>query len=355
MFLLFQDAVGRAASTDRKSWGELFAEILQNPSSYVIWLILSFVILFFLSRLNNYMEVKGVNRAIYITRGFVSSLMFFVIGPIAFFILLNIFALINGVETLDVSFLWSWLRLTITTYWWLLQSAFDSGRLEHTNQMYTVHSMIRLLWVTIPLIFVWFRVAPSKIGKLLFIPVVIFMFTVTQYKKAPTTFLTEGANLRFLQPYIPAFLREGGPSDLLTQNHIGPVAIGLVLLIIAGFTIGFYLKRYVLALLLVAIGIGGFSLLIPPNSEQGVVLKDKRSGETWTFSRLDSLVAQLDYTYNMYGDSVFLEDSIIDMHDLTLSIREGAEVLGNFPDSLCDNQNYRLYFYDFCQNRSPKE
>jgi len=154
------------------SWGEFLIAVAQNPQKYVFWLIIFLVVLFILSRLRNIMEERGVNRAIYISRGFVGTFIAFIVTPVVFFIILNLIALVHSVDTIDIGFLAKWIGLTLTSYWWLLKCFFGSESLSGAVDIYSVDAIIRIFWVLLPFSIIWFRVSNSKIGKLFLIPLI---------------------------------------------------------------------------------------------------------------------------------------------------------------------------------------
>lgn len=177
-----------------KSWSDLIGDIFSKPTNILIWVIVFLVILFALSRFNNYLEVRGVDRAIYVTRGMVGSLMFFVIAPIVIFIMLFVIALIYGIPPPDISFLGKWISLTFSSYFWLLRCAFNDNNLIQENpvELYSVHALVRILWTLIPLTLIWLRVSKTRVGRLLILPVIIAILLIARYKKANETFLTQG-------------------------------------------------------------------------------------------------------------------------------------------------------------------
>ncbi|MDC0231143.1 hypothetical protein OAK19_04190, partial [Aureispira] len=66
-----------------KSWKVFIAEVFRSPQSYIFWLVFFLIVLFLLSRFRNRMEERGVNKAIYISRGLVGSFIAFIVAPIA--------------------------------------------------------------------------------------------------------------------------------------------------------------------------------------------------------------------------------------------------------------------------------
>lgn len=196
------------------SWGDLLTTFLSNPLDFLQdhWygIVLLMVLLFGLSRLNNYMEVNSVNRAINIARAFVGSVMAFIIAPITVLILINAVAYIKGIPMFSFWFIWDWLQLTASSIWWIIKSAtcFSCNN-EGTDVAYDINSIIRIAWILIPISFIWIRSASSLIAKLLLIPFVFAVLYVTyQHEASPT----------FLDKYIPEKYKDFSIDDFLNLN-----------------------------------------------------------------------------------------------------------------------------------------
>lgn len=338
---------------DKNDWGDVLADILRNPQRYVVWLISIFVILFVLGRLNNSLEEQGTTRAMAITRGFVGSLMFFVIGPVVFFLLFIAFALVNNLPTPNISFLVDWLKLTVTTYWWVIRCSFNDARIEEINIMYTSHAVVRLVWILIPLAFVWLRNAGGRISKLLLIPVIAGILFVTQYREAPTTFITQGETYEKVKEYLPGFLVDT-PEDQRVENELSPaeqkaktlrtrvIAVILSLIIASGFVVGFYFERRVIAILIVALGIGGFFVLSPGSTKQE--LREDDNLERVNTERVDipDLIKRFEKSYEETGRSV-------ETYEISLLLQRAIDEQNYALDRrhpLCEK--YDSYFYNYC-------
>jgi len=170
------------------TWADLLRTFLSDPLGFLQahWygLILLLLLLFGLSRLNNYMEVNSVNRAISIARAFVGSLMAFVIAPILVLILVNVVAYISFM------FLWDWLRLTASSIWWIVRCAtcFSCDN-QVVDVAYNHHALLRLAWILIPTIFIWLRSTSTLLTRLLLIPFIFGVLFVTYQREASPTFL----------------------------------------------------------------------------------------------------------------------------------------------------------------------
>jgi hypothetical protein len=331
-----------------KTWRQFFTEVLHSPQSYIFWLVIFLIVLFILSRFRNRMEEQGVNKAIYISRGLVGTFIAFIVTPIAFYILLNIVALVHGVEIIDVSFLTQWIGLTITSYWWLLKCFFGSVSVSFAKEIYSVDSFIRILWILLPVSFIWLRMTKSKIGKLFLIPLIIGVLIITRYKTAPPTFITEDRELINKIPVLNWFSTDKETASKEQETNITSekrklLAGGLALLIIVGFVVGLYFKFRIAGLFITLVGLLGFVLMAPHELE---VMETKHPDYHLD---LDSLIFRMDSLYISTGES-------IDVYEISRKIESAFEAhidagdMISFPDSLC--RKYESYFYDRCQDRN---
>ena len=176
------------------TWGDLLRTFLSDPlgflQSHWYGLILLLLLLFGLSRLNNYMEVNSVNRAINIARAFVGSVMAFVIAPIMVLILINVVAFLKGIPMFSFWFIWDWISLTISSIWWVIRCAtcFSCDN-QVVDVAYNHHAVIRLAWILIPTIFIWWRSTSTILSKALMIPFIFGVLFITYQREASPTFL----------------------------------------------------------------------------------------------------------------------------------------------------------------------
>lgn len=196
------------------SWADLLTKFLSNPLDFLQdhWygLILLLLLLFALSRLNNYMEVNSVNRAINLARAFVGSVMAFIIAPITVLILINAIAYIKGIPTFSFWFIWDWLKLTASTFWWMVRSAtcFSCDN-DLADYAYDINSLIRIAWVVIPVTFIWLRSTSTLITRFMLLPFIALIFYITYQRKASPTFFDK---------YIPEKYRDYKVDDILNFN-----------------------------------------------------------------------------------------------------------------------------------------
>ena len=337
------------------SWPALFKYFGSNPMQIMIWVVVLLVILFVMSRLNNFMEVKGVNRAISVTRALVGSFMYFVIIPIVIFALINVMAFLYGAPMIDVSFLWRWIALTGTSYFWFLKCMFNSTDVvgDGTAPSYTVHSIIRILWILLPIMLIWFRTFPKRNGRLLLIPFIILILVVTRHKFAPETFLTSPEVMETLKhaPIIGNFFdlskqkkNVGGASDeTFTPMQRKVIAGILIVVILAGLGMGLFGNQRVIGLVVTMMGIFGFILISPSRNADDILIVPKNKEHPFHHN-IDSLVHRLDSVYRAEGPES------ITVYELTVGISNAYKAQQHreeFPDSLC--QRYKPFFYDWCK------
>jgi len=197
------------------SWGDLLGNFLSNPLEFLRdhWygIIFLLLLLFALSRLNNYMEVNSVNRAINIARAFVGSIMAFVIAPITLLLLINLIAYLKGIPTFSFMFIWDWLKLTGSTFWWIVKSATcfscDNERMPYA---YDINSLIRIAWVVIPVSFIWLRSTSTMFTRLMLLPFIAAILYITYQRKASPTFFDK---------YIPEQYRNITIDNFLNLNE----------------------------------------------------------------------------------------------------------------------------------------
>ena len=292
------------------------------------------------------MEERGVNKAIYISRGLVGSFIAFIVAPIAFYIMLNVVALVHNVHIIDVSFLTDWIGLTISSYWWLLKCFFGSISVSFATEIYSVDSVIRILWIILPISFIWLRMSKTKIGKLFLIPLIIGVLVITRYKTAPTTFITEDKELVKHIPVLNRFAldqnyADRGDQKILSIQHKQLMTVGLSILIIVGLVIGLFLKYRIIGLFITLVGLLGFLLMAPHDLEYNNKHPDYHLN-------IDSLVFRMDSLYLVDGASVAVYQISLQIES-AYKARIGAGDMIRFPNSLCNK--YEAYFFDRCHDK----
>lgn len=374
-FFLFK--INIPTTTATRSWGDLLKELLQNPVVFaqqnLIWIVVILLTLFVLSRVNNILEIRGVNRAIIISRGIISSITAFILAPAVCILLINLIAIVNGLPTINVSRIGDWIWLTATSYWWLGKCLF--GGAPFMDMMYDGNSIIRMLWIGVPISFVWLRSATSNFTRLLLVPVLLGMLFVTRHREAPETFISEP-----LKPYFRDWFKDHTAfsphdstaiekyttydnididldlvgdkdkiqkrtdnaskhiSDFYQRNSstIGLVVVGLILLALA---VGYLMKKPGVGAIL---AICALLLFIMMNSDS---MRWHPSGKTALERQ-----AELDTLYNRFENKYIETDGkpSIDLSQLSTAINERVKFYNlSLPDSVCTR--YKDYFRDYCR------
>jgi hypothetical protein len=332
------------------SWVEAFKRIAANPVVLLVWVIVGLVILFLLSRFNNYMEVRGVNRAIVIARSFVGVIMWFLIVPFVIYLLINIFAAVHGAPLFGITFLFQWIGLTASSYWWLIKCALGSEDLLGQKEIYSPDAIVRIFWVLVPLSLIWYRTAQTRVMRLLLIPIILGVLVVTRHKKSEETFIVRDFGLQNLQnlPVVGALFQDEKispngvplPAKKMNATQQKLIAGALVVVMIAGFMTALYWQKRVMGLIVVMIGLAGFFLASPTTDK--TVRKAQYDKNHAIHTNIDSLLRVLDSIYTREGTST-------NVYKLTLQIDQAFDAQHDersFPDSLCGR--YAQYFYDRC-------
>ena len=330
-----------------RSWADLLLLIVQNPTSGLIILVVLLVILFGLSRLNNRLELRFQDQAIGISRGLVGTLMWFVIGPFIFFILLNIVAVVFGVPSINIMWLLKWLGTMTSTVWWLLKCALGSEGITGQKEMYTIDAVLRIILFIGPVSLIWIRVTSKRALRLALIPLVIAVLVITRHKKAEPTFITEDIGIENLRklPIIgslfdpPSQGPKGEDGEGMSPLQRQILAVGSVLVIIGGFATGLYFGHRAIGLVVVAIGIIGFIFIAPSLGGGGF---EPLPEEDPILHNIDSLTYRLDSIFAEKGQCVETYEVAIRLQAAYRAKKDDVV----FPDSLC--RNYRHYFYEWC-------
>ena len=339
------------AASGKNSWGEVIFNLFKSPIAFV-WVIAILILLFVMSRLNNNLEVKSVNRAITISRSLVGVFMWFIVAPIVIFIFINLFALIYGIEMINPSFIFQWIGLTFSSYWWLLKCAFGAESISGQKDTYTFEAIVRIIWVSLPLIFIWIRATQTTITRLLIIPIILSFFVVARHKKAEPSFLTTGETRAFLEdlPIIGTFIKPNDPSAPIVaikktsaKDNMKSIVTFSVLVVIVGggIVIGLLKKLYVIGIIGSVIGIFGLILMAPSSDTK--IIKMQHDEDHPINTNIDSLIQVLDVILTEKGECM-------EAYNVSLQINSALDAqhdMIKFPQQLC-HYKYRTYFYDWC-------
>ncbi|MEM7105005.1 MAG: hypothetical protein AAF502_17845 [Bacteroidota bacterium] len=356
-----------------KPWAQHFGEIARNPGEFInghwIWLLVIILTLFILSRMNNYMEVSGVNKAIIISRGIVSTFMAFILAPIVFMLLLNVYAFFNGLPLINMRFIWEWIVLTATTFYWLLKCI----GMPRGEVMYDLSGVIRVLWFLLPTAYIWLRTASSGFWRMMLIPFVISTIYLTAYKAAPPTFFNKYIPVEWqdikvgdqkgptLNDQIKAIEEKTGgdkndddkptafdnqkkklseDANKFYKKNTAYISGGIFILLAFALALGYLTKFKILSLLLTGACIFGFYMMMQssPSAEK---LENFRTPNYAFYELVDKFEAE----YKKKGESMTAHKYAIRLNEM---VKTGKYEL---PKYFC--QDYKLYFYDYCLTPPP--
>lgn len=339
--------------SNKRTWGEAFGGLLTTPLS-MVWVIGLLILLFIMSRVNNNLEIKSVNRAIVISRSLVGMFMWFLVAPIAIFLFLMLFALVYRVEMLDIGFIFKWIGLTFSSYWWLVKCFFGAESISGEKDAYSLDAVVRILWVSLPLAFIWIRATKTTITRLLIVPLILAFFIIARHKRAEPSFITGKEGREFLEnlPIVGNLLKEPAPvagskklKAATRGDNVKTIVIFSVLggLIVVGIVVGLYKKMYVIGLITAVIGIFGLFLLAPSGDMK--ILKLQHGDDHPINTNIDSLIQLMDSLYKIEGESA-------EVYQLSRQIDEALHAqqdMVKFPDTILCKPQYRVYFYDWCE------
>jgi hypothetical protein len=179
------------------------------------------------------------------------------------------------------------------------------------------------------------------------IPIIIGTLVITRYKTAPPTFITESEGileripgLKWLKASEENPIGEG--QAILDANKRRMAALGLVILIIIGFSLGFQEQRRVIGLLLALIGIMGLILFAP--NENKKTIPDEHHEDYHV--NVDSLVMLMDSIQAVNPENLeiyYLSKKVSAAYEARMVVGE----ITRFPEELCER--YNSYFYDQCK------
>ena len=341
-------------TSNKKGWGEVLLKLMTSPLAFV-WVIAILILLFVMSRFNNNLEIKSVDRAITISRSLVGVFMWFFVAPIVGFLFMNLFAIVNGIDMINASFIFQWIGLTFSSYWWLVKCFFGAESIGGQKDAYTLDAVVRILWVSIPLAFIWIRSTSTMITRLLIIPLILAFFIMARHKKAEPSFITDKAGREFFErlPVIGNLLKEPAPvagtknlKKMSRSDNVKTIVIFSVLglFIVSGVVIGLYKQMYVIGLITAIIGIFGLFLLAPSGDMK--ILRLQHDDDHPINANIDSLINRMDSLFKIYGGSTEVYE-ISQQIDAALNAQHE---MVKFPDSILCQPQYRPYFYDWCQN-----
>lgn len=347
------------------NWGDVFESILKDPllfmQQHFVWVFIILIAVFMISRLNNNLEVRGVNQAITISRGFVSTFIAFVVAPIAIILFINVIGLIYGLPTIDLWNIWRWISLLGTTLWWLGKCLFGGAPLM--ENLYDGNSLTRLALILVPLSFVWIRTANTGFGRLALVPFIFSIMFITKNKVAPDTFMTD-----FLKERYPGYFYSGagisphskealviGVDSLSSKRNLTKdvggdmvefykkntfqVSLFLGFMLLLALLIGYVFKKPKLGAVVAVLAIFLY-FMMGENADKGWLPNGESTSRRQ--AQLDALIKDFMMMYEAnHGQSNLQMTKIAT--EINSRMKEDAIAP---PDSFC--LKYKDYFYDLC-------
>jgi len=345
------------------TWRAFIGSFLSDPVDFIQlhwpWLLFLLILLFALSKLNNYLEVKGVDKAILITRGLVGSVMAFIVTPFALLLFVNCIAWVKGLPGVNMWNIVEWLQLTITSFWWILECMLDIGESPTSTSLYHPSSIVRIAWIALPVLFIWLRIMKTRFWRLMYLPILLGLLVITANRWAPPTFLDD---------HIPMAVTEWQPSkhviaeqsqiqhappaatvnrtEGLLNRHRKLIIVALLCLLAVGCSLGYYSDYKLVALGLILFSCFGFvqlfkstidtTSILPASKETEIIPTPKASQLTKEFKAFEALFKAHDGK-----NSVALSQQSFKINALLKSTGERP------PARFCNL--YRDYFFDYCE------
>ena len=344
--LLLQTPLPTPAAT-APTWGGALLNLF-GPYG-IAWLFVIMIVVLILSRWNNRLEIKGVDRAVVIARSLVSVFMWFLVVPFIIFVLVNIFAIVNGLGAINILFLFKWIGLTFSSYGWLIQCALGAESVQGELSNYSPDAIIRLTWIFLPLSFIWLRSIKVVWLRWALIPIIIASLVITRHKKSSVTFITEDIGIENLKkiPIVGSLFEEtklSASGNKSANSGINPntrkiLAAGSAAIMLIGFAVALYWKKRGIGMMVIAIGVGGF-VFISPSTDKNLKKISQNKDHAINLN-IDSMIKKL-HQYKQDTNELELYNTA---QQLKQAYKAQSEFT-KFPDSLCIL--YRDYFYDKC-------
>ena len=280
--------------------------------------------------------------------------MWFFILPLIIFIFVNIFSVVNGLGAINILFFGKWIALTFSSYWWLIQCALGAEAVQGELLTYSPDAIIRLIWIFLPLSFIWLRSFKTWPLRLVLGILIIVSMVLTANKKAGQTFITADVGIENLQkiPIIGSLFAAPTPvingqtvaKKGMSANRRKIIASALALVLVIGIVMALYFAKTVtqkmLGLLIITIGIFGFWFVAPASVNKELKKLSQNKDHAININ-IDSLVAQM---------QLFARDSNrMELYNTAQKLKEAYKAQAEFtkfPDSLC--LEFKDYFYERC-------
>jgi hypothetical protein len=357
------------ASTTR-DWGDVLEAVLKDPLMFMqknfVWVFIILILALLLFRLNNNLEVRGVNQAILISRGMVNTVIWFVVVPVVIILLFNIIGLMYNLPRIDLWNIWRWIQLLGSTIWWLGKCLFGGAPLM--EDLYDGNSITRLTLILVPLSLVWLRTARTGFGRLALVPFIFSIMFITKNKVAPDTFLTSVLKDKYpsyfysgrtLSPTTKEVLTLG--TDTLAVDSLGrkknltkevgndvtkfykknshQVGLFLGFMVLMALLVGYLFQKPKLGALIAILAIFLY-FMIGKSADKAWLVKGESTADR--HAELDKLISDFMFTYQAQEGKSNTQLSKL-ATEINARMKED-----NIPppDSFCTK--YKDFFYDLC-------
>jgi hypothetical protein len=268
----------------------------------------------------------------------VGAFMVLFIIPTAVYILINLIVFLNGTPVVEISYLGKHIALTFSSLWWFINCVFQKKELAGQDAAFTIHSVIRLIWILVPLIVLWLMIVKSYYGRLLLLPLMLIIIGLASYKKAEETFVTKDFGMSTLTQ-VPvlgtSFEPENKSKFVIESQQKTFISLGFMTLCFLGLLLGVFTKQRFTGLILAMTGILGFILMTGIDKSQSKKTIYKKTGTDY---KIDSMSRRLDSLYERKGAAS------LEVIKLAEAIEKAylKKNKGEFPDSLC-SKYYQLF------------
>ncbi len=348
------------------TWRAFIGSFLTDPVGFIQlhwpWLLFLLILLFALSKLNNYLEVKGVDKAILITRGLVGSVMAFIVTPFALLLFVNCIAWAKQLPTVNMWNIVEWLQLTVTSFWWILECALDIGESPTSNSLYSSSSIVRIIWIALPLVFIWLRIMKTRFWRAMCLPILLGLLVITANRWAPPTFLDNHIPIAVTEwqpskePMVfsersqiqqaPPTLETVNRTEGLLNRHRKLIIVALLCLLAVGCSLGYYSDYKLIGLGLILFSCFGFVQLFTSTVETHDLLPASKKTETIPPPKASQLTQEFKAFEALYKAQQ--GETSVKLSQLSFKINAMLKSSGEVPPArFCSL--YRDYFFDYCE------
>jgi hypothetical protein len=328
-----------------KSWSEFYKSIGENPQFVLVTMTILLVVFIIFFRLNNALVSKGVEQAAFFSGITVSAFMVFIIIPAALYLLFNLIAFSNNMPAIEISYLGKHIGLTFSSFLWFFSCLTQKKEILGQAEIYTADSIVRIIWILIPLTILWLMNIKNYHGRMLLIPAILVVFAITGYKKAEETFITRDIDMETLRqvPVMGYFFEQKNNQGISVDGNFKKTVSAILLVItFSGLLAGVFTKHSLTGLVLAFSGLLGFVLMTQVTTTKKTATKYKSDPLNY---KIDSMSRRLDSLYHRKGAESL---EVINLAEAIEKAYDSAKAKNEFPDSLCSK--YQELFSRKCKN-----